>query len=186
MLSFQQVTSNSTLLRCMFSPIPTLWNSCVFHISSISVQSSYVSRSQQPQVAGGHCTGQHPSKESVCKVCIFVFLWGELPLLPSLSSPLSLRLQPLRDLAAAERLQPCDRPVRLPASRHRPGLRSLWTWILQPAQRAGLPEVRCRGLWWKWRSLFSSEAMNIHALSLAWLCSGVTWVPEMRDRIGEL
>lgn len=117
----------------------------IFHISSISVQSSYISGAQQPQVAGGYCTGQHTSKESVCKVCIFVFLLGELPLLPSLSSRLSLRLQPLRDLAAAERLQPRDRPVRLPASRHRPGLWSLRTWVLQPAQRAGLPEVRRQG-----------------------------------------
>lgn len=83
-------------------------------------------------------------------------VWFPFPCFPPVSCLLcclsprrSLQLQPLRDHAAPEWLQPCDRPVRVSASRHQPGLWSLRPWLLQPAQRARLREVRHGCLWRK-------------------------------------
>lgn len=66
----------------------------------------------------------------------------------SLSCPHpSLQLQPPGLSQRAEALRPGERPVRLPASRDRTGLRPLQPRLLRPPARAGLPEVGGARLW---------------------------------------
>lgn len=59
----------------------------------------------------------------------------------------SLQLPPRGLGQCAETLRPGERPVRLPASRHRTGLQPLQPRLLRPPAREGLPEVGGVRLW---------------------------------------
>lgn len=71
---------------------------------------------------------------------------------PSPAPTRSLQLPPRGLSQCAETLRPGERPVRLPASRDRPGLRPLQPRLLRPPAREGLPEVGGVRLWvhWPW------------------------------------